>query len=519
MSEHLFRFLAVTSLLTCVTVTAKAQVGSVQLVTEEEDEAGQGYGELHGEYQLRGNFMSDVALPAEPAAGIGPALGQNLWVEQWLRLEVELGRREQFSFHFAADLLDGMILGDTTENVSSASQPRDDAAAFFGPDGYQFRAAYAQFVTSAGLVRVGLQPSHWGLGLLANDGSHAPPFGDYRYGNRNIRALFGTRPFGRQFPVNLVFALDLVYEDPIARLRDGERALQAIVAGLYKKTETRQVGFYIVYRDQRSPVVSDIPVAEDDTLRVGIFDVFSKWDWAQPGGDDNARIFGAFEVLGIFGRTTLTRSIYAPQAKVRQLMAAGQIGRRGTQLDVVLEAGYSSGDADTTDDVTTRARMHPDHRVGLLLFPEVLAWHAARAANIAGAPELSARPSPGSQLLPTDGGVTGAFYLFNWATYRPADWVDLRLGWIWARSATDVIDPYQQRARSRNVSLLGGDSRNRDLGLEIDLAANFNIALRRASVQLGVEGAILVPGRAFDSPSGDRASLMGMARLRVGVAF
>ncbi len=482
-----------------------------------DDEAPRVRASLHGEYRFRLHLMNDLPLQTQPRAGYPAELGQNLWATNWLRLTGKVELDPTFQLVGQIDLADGVLFGDETVGVDAAARPRDGATAF-DRSGIDPRWLYAQWLSPIGMFRVGLQPSHWGLGLLANDGTRQPVFGDYRYGNRNVRLLYLTRPAGRDVPLNLVFAGDLVYDDPIAQLRDGERALQAIVALLYGD-EDKGVGAYIVYRSQRAKTANGLPLGSpiEEGLDVWVLDLYGRWEWAEPSGGN---LFAAFEGLHIRGDTNLTRTTTRERHDVRQWMWAAQLGREGDLIDVVLEAGYTSGDANTEDGVQRRSTMHPDHRIGLILFPEVMAWSTARSATLARNPEFAARPSPGTQLLPTDGGVSNAMYLFNYTKIRPTSWLDLRLGWIWARATSALVDPYRQRAESRSVSYRGGDPRNRDLGVEVDAAVIFHIPLpHEMGIEAGLEGGVFVPGRAWDDAAGNRMNTMGLFRLRAGLAF
>ena len=473
--------------------------------------------ELHGEYQFRFHAMSDLGLQTQPRTGFPDELGQNYWATNWLRLTPTLKFGDTFSIVGQMDFFDGVLFGDETVGVTAADRPRDGTTAIES-DGFDPRWLYAQWLSPIGMFRAGLQPSHWGLGLLANDGTREPAFGDYRYGNSNVRLFYGTRPFGRDVPLNLVIAGDLVYKDPIANIRDGDRALQAILALLYGD-ESRGIGAYVVYRTQRTPVNNGVPVGEqiDEELDVWVMDLFARWEWEEPSGGS---IFAAFEGLHIRGDTTITRTADNPRQDVRQFMWAAQVGREGDMVDVMLEAGYTSGDSNTEDDVQRRATMHPDHRIGLIMFPEALAWSSARSATLARSELLTGRPSPGSDVLPTDGGVSGATYLFNWASIRPIEQLELRLGWIWARATSDVVDPYRQRAESRSVAWRGGPSSNRDLGVEVDASVLGYFELPHEIVLgVGLEGGVYVPGRAFDLASGERMNTMGMFRVRAGLEF
>src|SRR5262249_14974204 len=110
-----------------------------------------------------------------------------------------------------------------------------------------------------------------------------------------------------------------------------------------------------------------------------------------------------------------------------------------------LEVGYASGDADPYDGTQRRFTFDPNHRVGLLLFDEVLRFQTARSATAAQDPLLTnaSRPTPGVDLLPSNGSVFGAQYVNPTAIYRPRHWLDLKGGMVIAQSTSDVVDPYR----------------------------------------------------------------------------
>jgi len=460
------------------------------------------YGWVRGEYTMRGNTMSAIPLRPLPGdvRGRTNELGQEEWVDQWIRLRGEIGLRPRIKLIGQMDLLDGVVFGDLANGVAPAEEGRDSYSAFPGVDP---RWLYIEWLTDIGLVRAGQSGSHWGLGIVANDGDHQPVFGDYRYGDIVERLAFGTKPFGRTSPFTVAIAGDLVFDDIIADIREDETAWQGVLAAFYEKGN-RTAGVYGVYRTQTN--------ALDDDLDVLVLDVYAQWDWPEPSG---GRLFAALEGAYVHGTTSFARTTERPEQNVRQLMAAAQIGRRSDRVDIVLEGGYASGDSNPEDATQSRATMDPDHRVGLVLFPEVIAWQTARSAALASSTDLFARPARGAELLPTNGGVAGALYLFPYVVWRPRKWLDARFGGVIGRATSDVVDPFAQRAESRNVNYRGGDASLRDLGLELDTSFTMRAEIARGvGVSGGVEGGILFPGRAFDDASGARMHNVGLARLR-----
>ncbi len=462
---------------------------------------------LGGEYRFRLNMMSDIALrplPRSDAAATG-RLGQNTWGEQWVRLRGDVAFTPNLRLVGQMDLIHGVAFGDLAFGVSPQALRTDE----YGYPGLRFRYLYLDWETPIGLLRVGQMGFSWGLGMVANDGDTPPVFGDYRYGDIVRRVMLATRPLGRSRPLVIALGGDWVVSDILAEYdRRDETAFQGVLAAYYGDGPDR-VGAYGAYRWQENPL--------GDSLRALFVDVFARWGFNDSRG---GRIYGAIEAAYAGGSTTYTRTVENPEQTLRQMMAIVQVGRTSTKLDVVLEGGYASGDSNSEDAVQQRATIDPDHRVGLILFPEVMAAHSARAAYLAQDPSLSARPARGSELLPTNGGVSGAAYLFPYGIFRPARWIELRLGGVLAFSTSDVVDPYAQRALSRSENWRGGPSSSRDLGVEVDGSVLLQRSLADHLVLSGgVEGGVFVPGGAFTDASGQSMSPVGLLRLRVGLRY
>ena len=467
------------------------------------------FGTITGTYQIRLMGMSDLQLtpldgePERMAAT--ETLGQNYWAEQWIRLDATIGLRSRVTLTGQLDVLDGVVLGDLTTGVGQARHARAEYDAFTG---LEPRALYVDWLSPVGLVRAGLVPSHWGLGILANDGAHDPVFGDPRFGDKSLRLLFATRPLGASSPYTVAVAGDLVYDDVTAELTEGDTALQAVLAAYYERRE-RFAGVYLVYRHQEQE--------DGDTLEVFAADAHVRWDVRDPL---NGRLFAALEGALIFGETTFAHTTARPRHDVLQLMAAAQLGRHHDRADWIVEIGYTSGDSNTQDDLQGRATMDPDHRIGLILFPEMLAWSTARAATRAADLEVVGREAPGSELLSTNGGVAGAIYLFPHGIWRPRRWLELRIGAVWARASSDVIDPVRQARDSRNAAWRGGRASSRDLGFEVDGSVLFRADISTGvSIDGGLEAGLLIPGHAFDDEAGNPADPVGLVRLRAGLRF
>jgi hypothetical protein len=123
-------------------------------------------------------------------------------------------------------------------------------------------------------------------------------------------------------------------------------------------------------------------------------------------------------------------------------------------------------------------------------------------------------------LLPSNGGIFGAAYLNPRAIVRPKKWLDLKAGIVIAQATADVVDPYHYGLLSDYANYDGGDERNHDLGLEIDIGSDVRIAADpRTTVQIGVEGGVLFPGHAFDDARGNRLGNQVVAQIKLGLQY
>lgn len=494
-----------------------------------------------GEYQLRYRAASDLALEAPLSDRGANKLGQNHYLYHWLRFTPRLQFRDTLALVAQIDVPRGMVAGDTTQHVD---QVRD---AWTEPNWLEVhpRQLYLEWASPVGLFRVGQQASHWGMGILANDGDHPTLFGDYQRGSLVERLLYAVTPLGKGTPLVVALAGDIVFEDNTADLlgddvkdhpRNGDLAAQAIGAIAYR-TKSWELGVYGVYRNQQREAMSTGALTPfTERLEVGAFDVTGKFNHPLPSG--RAWVYGQAEAALLFGSTTYVRGAYragldpqkpAPAEEIRSYGAVARVGfvreaREGNlrwgDFVAELEWGYASGDADPNDGITKRFTMDPNHNVGLVLFDHVLAWKTARAATIAQDPSIVARPTPGLDLLPSRGGVFGATYLNPRIIVRPRPWLDLEGGVLIAQTTADLVDPYQAGALGDFANYEGGDPRRHDLGVELDLGFTTRIVFRQGTtIELGAEGGVLFPGHAFDDRAGRGLQNQYLANTKIGVLY
>ncbi len=470
---------------------------------------------LPGELQVRYVAQTNIPLAVTPGSTTLPDnLAQNQYLETWLRFRPSLRFGERFRVHLQADLARAVVADHPTRGVGLAREPRTDVFPYGALD---FRWGYVEWDSPIGLFRLGQQGFTWGLGILANDGDRRPTFGDYRYGDIVERLAFATRPAGRDTDFVVAVAGDLVYRDRIAQLVNGDIALQGVLTAFYqdhrctRECDRRRVGGLFTYRD--------VSFDNGSFLRVAVADLVARWTWPTP--DRQGTVFAGVELVGIFGSTDAARTVNVSQHDIVQFGGAGELGiERPGKYRLSLEGGYTSGDRNPVDSTQRRMNFNPSHRVGLILFPEVMAWQTARSAHIAGDPDLVARAANGTFLLPTQGGVAGAAYLYPTARLNLSRHIELRAGAVVGVATTDVVDPTTPQLYGTARNYRGGDSSRRDLGLELDLGIDAEFPVTGGvTITGGFQGGVFFPGHAFDDGAGRRMGVLGLGMARAGVAF
>ena len=513
--------------------------------------------EVHGELQLRAEalkaFPMDVAastLQANPGA-VSDSLGQHAYFTQWVRMTPILQYRDWLKVVVQLNLFQDYVFGDVTHDVSADYYARDDARDAWSY--VELRWAYAQFLTKIGLFRVGQQSNHWGMGILANDGDHPSLFGDYRGGNLVEQVMFATKPAGKDSPFALALGGNLVYQDWQARLYRGDIAFQGVLAGFYDKGPN-QIGVFATLRSQNTAEDAAQYAGYTDNITAGAVDVAGHFAVPIPGSP-TSYLYGGGEVAFIVGSTnelrTPNQALTGQDTDIRSYGGAARLGvvhqaRTGsaepsgqvpvnsaplmaaeepqTWGDVAaqVEVGYASGDANPYDSTEHRFTFDPNHKVGLVLFDEVMRWQTARASSAAQDPMLQngTRPTPGVNLLPSNGGVFGAEYIYPTVVVRPKPWVDLKAGAVIAATTADLVDPYRVATQGAYVNYRGGDARRHDLGIELDGGVEFRLRLERSlHIQLGAEAGVLFPGGAFADAAASMMNAPWLVQGRAGLQF
>lgn len=460
---------------------------------------------MTGYWKSRGTYIRNLFLGQNNFTDIGrtidePALPrqralQDLgFVEHGLRVQPTVAFQQIIKLKVDLDILDGVVWGDNDAVASTpifAGSPSSTSRDGNRVDTIGVRRAWVELNVPVGILRVGRQPSQWGMGLLANagDGLDAD-FGEYRRGSTVDRALFATRPLelaktimGSEHPKSplvLAVAYDQLVSDAIHdRDPDLERSCESCApqilladprddvkewvgvllwkddhARILEENDIVQAGVYTVYRTQHSTKSKVLVVDGHIKLRIG------------PAGLES-------ELLWISGKSSALSGSNPKDVSIKGGVVRG--GYYRSLYDAELEIGYAPGDTEPLDKKFTGYPLHADYNVGLLLYEEVL---AARTARVWG---QEARG------LWSNGGVYNSRYIQPKMRYRPIEGLTLIGAFLWARANVDNAAVWAENQKPRQSSDL-------NLGWEIDAAARYDFA---GHAHIKLEGGVFFPGKAL----------------------
>ncbi|MBF0106654.1 MAG: hypothetical protein HQM16_15170 [Deltaproteobacteria bacterium] len=199
----------------------------------------------HGYYRTRFEYTHDLDLQ-RPNTGIVPGdltnsgndrFGTIAFAQQRFRLNPHLKINDNISIHGQIDLLDNLLMGqsdvraltiyDPLEGTISMS-PANGPFGVIGPVGgdpvgtgsgnVNVRRLWVDILTSAGQIRIGRQPSHFGLGIFNNDGDSTE--GDY--GDTFDRLMYlASIGFNNGHRINFGLVYDYAYEASVDPSLDG----------------------------------------------------------------------------------------------------------------------------------------------------------------------------------------------------------------------------------------------------------------------------------------------------------
>ena len=452
----------------------------------------------HPHWQLRAEYrLLGIGLSSLPVDELGTRLGQKAWTEQ--RLSV-LGRYINdglnLKFELGGYLFNGQLSGDVSSVGSVGGRllyPRNHLDSFRR---YEPRRAVLEWQSPIGLLRIGHTTNTWGYGILANSGELELDFDDARLGDLVERIAFATKPFGARSNLVTALAFDVVYRDSNSSLVDGDVGLNAI-ASVFWQQRSAFVGFFGTYRHQRD--------RDGDRINAAALDLHARMEHTFPAAP--VRVHAGFEVVTLLGQTNRVRPDARPEGV--DIVSAGGVLRLGVEhsdrkFGITVDTGFASGDNDSNDGTLRQHTLHPDFRVGMVLFPEVMGALSARNADRAADPARVGQPPAGTENLPTNGSVQNAVYVWPRVFFRPIPNLTFRAGLLYARTVADFSAPFNTfRAGGISRTPFDAAGTSHDLGLEVQAGVRYTHELPKGfAIHAGLEWGHLFPGAAFNDAAG-----------------
>jgi hypothetical protein len=468
-----------------------------------------------GSYRLRVAGLSAFDLDAS-----GTDTGQRVRGRHRLRIDptIELG---PVTVYLQIDVLTGQVFGDVNPVGARFVERRhgepDDR--YDGWTTVEPRQAWLELDTRYLRVEAGQMASGWGMGLLAGDGEDdaaternrwVERFGDRWSGDLVQRLTVATRPLaffqhGKASDVLVGVGIDQVYQDDQASLLDDDSALELLGFVVYPGEEVT-AGAHVVHRRQDD--------RDGDSLVSTAIDLHGRWTLPLYMVGADLRLMA--EGVLVLGETDRLRPAGSPEGvDLLQLgwAARGEMSWRCPRVALGVEVGYASGDADPDDGDHKAFTFDPDHRVGFVLFQDVLRLITLRGAERLADPAQVGVVPAGAEQLPTDGAVRNAWYVFPGVTWRPGPW-QLTAAAMAAWAAQPFLDPaatYEAGGLARNHR---GRPAQRFYGAEALGAAHYGLELPGVGqASAGLQAGLFLPGGALDPDFTDAPIYKVLGRL------
>lgn len=456
---------------------------------------------LDGYFRLRPTLFYKFDLGKVPGQELFPrsprSAGENTqsFATMRLRMEPVFNVSEQVSLKLEVLGLDNVVLGSQPDtrypgdqrNLFGVFSESQDSAVDMLEDSIKIRRAYGEVKTPVGILRFGRMGSHWGLGMLRNDGTCF----DCDFGDTVDRVQFVTNPFEGWYVTPMLDfnsegvvngggsqgePVDLTQSDDshgwvlaIAR-RDTDAVIRS---KLDNNQGVLQYGLHFTYRAQNWEYQPLAPIGgspgfipRDASLYIP--DLWLKYE------ERSWRL--EFELAGMFGNIgnraldvggindpTLNQSLRVAQFGG---VAQGEVKVANNKLALGLEVGFASGDkapgfgnqpgragsgtngatepgdsegpqyrcgsGGCSDNAIRNFRFNRDYRVDLILWREII------------------------------GGVTDAFYVRPSAKYTLTDGFDLYGRLIYSQALYSESTPSFENSALGLEANLGVDYKTED---------------------------------------------------------
>ena len=309
-----------------------------------------------------------------------------------------------FGLDFELDAFTGTING--APELQGAALPYDR-----GFD-HLIRKAFVRFSWQRYLhVMAGYMMSHWGMGLVANDGDHgwtpgSAAFTDPRRGDNVLRFMLASGPLEEAAGLQLAVSYDFPqYDDSILK---GDTSGQVVGAVRIGVGSPYTAGVYAAWRQQENKEGRGLDVVALDATAAAKFEL----------GTGLSMTVEAEGVV-ILGETTLAPNNDFDTHEVLQVGAAARVAVDAGWIGGVADFIYASGDQNLDDDTQHGFKTDSNYHMGMLLFRQVLAAQSGRGSHTAGDPTLVGQPALDLDRFPTRGSISNTIAVFPRVWVRP----------------------------------------------------------------------------------------------------
>jgi hypothetical protein len=409
---------------------------------------------LDGYYRFRGELFDTLSLDRDDES----SELVRTYMEHRLRLVPHIRINSNVHVFLDLDVLDLLKFGSNPEVLQAVGASMESGDAFDEPvplsgsvlpgqdyrESLFVRRAWVELYTPYVDLKIGRMGSHWGMGLMANDGDCAV---DCDYGDTVDRIMIST---SRLDPVRINLAVDTRAEGFINRDDDTHSFL---LSGGYLG-EVHQVGAYVRWTRQPS-----------NRFNLVHGDIY--------GATTLGPLSMELEALLLWGAAS-DSDIGVEDLKILSAGGAFRAKLAISPWTAGVEVGLATGDKDPTDNVWHTMRFDRDHDVAFLMFEEMMPTfeYGDLALEDNGNIDMSRAV--------TGEGVSNAFYL------KPSFDVDVRDN-LSAGIAAVLAFPVVPEAF--------GEDEPKFYGAEIDLNAAWTLY---SNFEIGATAAFFFPGPVYE---------------------
>ena len=459
---------------------------------------------FHGYFRTRGIYMRYLSLTSKEAPK------NTGYLQSRLRLEPEISPVESVRINAQIDALDDVIWGAQGVQVPVlAENPNFYGGIYPGEDISDttfegtsriigVKRVWAEIETPFGRLDIGRMPSHWGLGILENDGrGFRNEYGDAHFGDTRDRILFRMRPFGEDSPFLLAIGYDKVWEakDRFDPETPGDDIDHWLLIPYWRDEE----------RGIKGGIYMSAVVGPKSDTQIAVLDPY-----VEISAIDNLTLEA--EASFIYGETKAfneIRNLVVSSEKDVDIGAINAVCRgkyRWDPLEFILEVGYASGDKNGLRDRRIESiPMDKDYNVGLLMFERVGALYSKRVYE-----ERTLTWGKGYEeilkdMVPTYGAVSNALYVYAAPLrFAPVESFTSTLSVLYGRA---IYSPYRDWLRGEDTTNIRGGKLGKNYGWELDWVTRCQF---NDSFGFGLQLGWFWPGDALQDANGNARAVFGL---------